>query len=119
MPIYEFVCSECGEEFEDLVPMSDPSTVCPACGSTKANRLMPSNVGIAFKGSGFYVTDNNKHTTSGNGGSATKDSDDSKDSAESKGSEKQEKKDADDAKPSDSKSEKKADKKSSSKTAAA
>ena len=64
MPIYEFVCSKCGEEFEDLVPMSDPSSECPSCGSKKVRRQMPSSVGITFKGSGFYVTDNNKHTHS-------------------------------------------------------
>ena len=72
MPIYEFVCSKCGEEFEDLVPMNDPSTECPSCGSTRARRQMPSTVGIAFKGSGFYVTDNNKRGVSGNGKSSTK-----------------------------------------------
>jgi putative FmdB family regulatory protein len=82
MPIYEFKCSKCGEEFEDLVPMSDPRTTCPSCGARRVEKLVPSTVGIVFKGSGFYVTDNNKHTPSGNGGNGSKDA--TKDSGEDK-----------------------------------
>lgn len=34
MPIYEFVCSECGERFERLVDAGAERESCPSCGST-------------------------------------------------------------------------------------
>jgi putative FmdB family regulatory protein len=40
MPIYEFECEECGERFEELVAAGEDSVPCPACGSTRARRLM-------------------------------------------------------------------------------
>lgn len=39
MPIYEFVCSKCGDAFE-LLMRSDTRVVCPACGSRKAKKQM-------------------------------------------------------------------------------
>lgn len=34
MPIYEYICTSCGEDFEIMVAMSerDACAVCPACG---------------------------------------------------------------------------------------
>ncbi|HNY66898.1 MAG TPA: zinc ribbon domain-containing protein [Deltaproteobacteria bacterium] len=32
MPIYEYQCRDCGEEFEKLVPMSAREPDCPRCG---------------------------------------------------------------------------------------
>lgn len=57
MPTYEYRCQDCNHEFDTFQSMLDDSlTVCPECkGSIK--RLISKNVGIAFKGSGFYVTD--------------------------------------------------------------
>ncbi len=63
MPIYEYQCEDCGVRFERLQSMSAPSTgVCPECGG-KVHRVI-SSVGVIFKGSGFYVTDNRKSTSS-------------------------------------------------------
>ncbi|WP_027184130.1 FmdB family zinc ribbon protein [Desulfovibrio inopinatus] len=40
MPIYEYVCDECGKEFEEIV-FGDPESVpCPKCSSTKTHKLM-------------------------------------------------------------------------------
>lgn len=41
MPIYEYGCLECGEQFEKFVRQnnSDP-IVCPACGSTQIDRML-------------------------------------------------------------------------------
>jgi len=41
MPLYEYRCRDCGEEFEVLVGTSGSGTVeCPACGGTSAEKLM-------------------------------------------------------------------------------
>ena len=58
MPTYDYKCEKCGKTFEYFQSMSDePLTVCQECnGSLK--RLIGGGLGIIFKGSGFYVTDN-------------------------------------------------------------
>ncbi|SKA83259.1 FmdB family zinc ribbon protein [Desulfobaculum bizertense] len=40
MPIHEFRCKKCGEEFEELVIGSSTSVKCPSCGSDKTEQLM-------------------------------------------------------------------------------
>jgi len=64
MPNYEFQCVKCKEIFEDEVPVGQRTHKCPHCGG-KAKKLI-SSVGIIFKGSGFYCTDN-RAGSSGNG----------------------------------------------------
>ena len=39
MPIYEYVCGNCGKEFELLVRGSE-KPVCPACGKSKLNKQL-------------------------------------------------------------------------------
>ena len=80
MPLYEYRCQTCGVRFERRQHMNDePVKVCPECGGEVRRLIQP--VGIVFKGSGFYVTDNRaKSSTSGTG--STKKS--SKTSGESK-----------------------------------
>jgi len=56
MPTYEYLCKSCGERLEVQQRFSDePLTVCPTCQGSL--RKVFGNVGIAFKGSGFYKTD--------------------------------------------------------------
>ncbi len=56
MPIYEYKCSKCGT-FETVQKITDePLKVCPTCGQP-VKKLIGHNVGIIFKGSGFYITD--------------------------------------------------------------
>lgn len=56
MPTYEYACKSCGEHVEVVQSFSDaPLTVCPNCGGEL--RKVFGNVGIVFKGSGFYKTD--------------------------------------------------------------
>jgi len=38
MPIYEFVCKKCGNEFEELVRSSDSKVKCPLCNSTRVEK---------------------------------------------------------------------------------
>ena len=41
MPIFEFVCSECDQPFEDLIFGSDTKgVICPACGSEQVMKKM-------------------------------------------------------------------------------
>jgi putative FmdB family regulatory protein len=44
MPLYEYRCENCGEEFEVVQPVSfrAEDTVCPRCRAAKATRLMSS-----------------------------------------------------------------------------
>ncbi len=57
MPIYLYECDSCGVRFERLERMSaEPLTACPECDGQVHRVIQP--VGIIFKGSGFYITDN-------------------------------------------------------------
>lgn len=59
MPIYEYQCGKCGIRFERMQSIKEaPLRVCPRCDGIVRRLLHP--VGIIFKGSGFYVTDNRK-----------------------------------------------------------
>lgn len=42
MPLYEFECPKCHEEFEELVrnPQATKEVACPTCGSTKVKRKL-------------------------------------------------------------------------------
>jgi putative FmdB family regulatory protein len=57
MPTYGYRCEKNGHEFEVVQSFSDPPLKrCRICGS-RVNRIFYP-VGIVFKGSGFYATDN-------------------------------------------------------------
>jgi len=56
MPTYEYACNSCGHEFEAFQSFSEAAlTECPECKGEV--RKVFSNVGVVFKGSGFYKTD--------------------------------------------------------------
>ena len=76
MPIYEFVCQDCGHEFEKIQSFSDSSTpACPNCQGRHVQRRL-SAPAIHFKGSGWYITDSrNAAKGSAVGSSAGADSD--------------------------------------------
>lgn len=41
MPIFEFVCNDCGQPFEDLIfGSSIEGVICPACGSEQVKKKM-------------------------------------------------------------------------------
>jgi len=62
MPTYEYACSVCGHEFEAVQSFSDAAiTECPECKGEV--RKVYSNVGVVFKGSGFYKTDSRSPTS--------------------------------------------------------
>lgn len=58
MPVYSYRCQSCGVQFDRHQRFSDdPLVVCPECNEPSLQKLIQP-VGIVFKGSGFYVTDN-------------------------------------------------------------
>lgn len=79
MPIYDYKCNTCGKSFEYQQKITeDALTSCPPeiCshiikGKGEVQRVISKNVGLIFKGSGFYLTDYTKKTspTSSNNGS--------------------------------------------------
>lgn len=57
MPVYLYECDSCGVRFEKMQRMSaEPLTDCPECDGHVHRVIQP--VGVIFKGSGFYITDN-------------------------------------------------------------
>lgn len=61
MPTYEYHCDSCDQNFDVVQSFhDDPLTACPACGSPV--RKVFGNVGIVFKGTGFYKNDSRKKT---------------------------------------------------------
>ncbi|MEO7994084.1 MAG: zinc ribbon domain-containing protein [bacterium] len=71
MPIYEFQCTACKHLFEEFFSKVPARLVakCPECGA-KAKKII-SNVGIVFKGSGFYVTDQRSASVKSSSGSSS------------------------------------------------
>ena len=64
MPTYEYACKKCGEHLEVVQSFKDDAlTECPNCGGEL--RKVFGNVGIVFKGSGFYKTDSRPAAKSG------------------------------------------------------
>ncbi len=44
MPIYEYICADCENEFEELVFSRDETPPCPKCGSKNVTKLMSAGV---------------------------------------------------------------------------
>jgi len=56
MPTYVYKCRDCEHRFEQTHGFhDDPVQICPECGG-QVQRVI-GNVGVTFKGSGFYRTD--------------------------------------------------------------
>ncbi len=63
MPTYLYKCTECGHRFEHAQGFhDDPLEICPDCGGVV--RRVIGNVGVSFKGSGFYRTDSRAESRS-------------------------------------------------------
>ncbi len=58
MPTYEYVCKNCGYEFEKFQQMTeDHLKTCPECGKDALKRKIGAGSGVIFVGSGFYCND--------------------------------------------------------------
>jgi putative FmdB family regulatory protein len=72
MPTYQYQCKNCGHALEELQSMSEPPLLhCPACDTDGLQRIMGTGAGLIFKGSGFYLTDYKKGTSSSPATTAT------------------------------------------------
>ncbi len=61
MPLYKYVCPNCGHTATLLRKISDADDVkCDVCGAKMTRQI--GNIGILFKGSGYYVTDSKGST---------------------------------------------------------
>ncbi len=73
MPTYEYLCKSCGERLEVQQSFTDDAlTECPRCAGQL--RKVFGNVGITFKGSGFYKTDSRSGSKSTSSSSSSKES---------------------------------------------
>src|ERR1700722_13724920 len=55
MPTYEYGCSACGGEWEEVQRITEPPVeVCPKCGKPSAHRLISAGTGFILKGGGWY-----------------------------------------------------------------
>lgn len=71
MPLYEYECEACHNRFERIQKFSDPPVAtCPKCGKGPVRKLI-SSPAIQFKGSGWYITDYAKKSTTDGGSSGT------------------------------------------------
>jgi putative FmdB family regulatory protein len=89
MPLYEYECEACQKRFERIQKFSDPlADVCPNCGKGPVRKLL-SSPAIQFKGSGFYITDYAKKSSSeasgksGSGGESSSSASEAKPSSDS------------------------------------
>ncbi|MBI5154382.1 zinc ribbon domain-containing protein [Candidatus Poribacteria bacterium] len=58
MPVYQYHCDACGQDFESTHRMSDPPLTECECGEKgQIHRLISAGAGLIFRGSGFYKTD--------------------------------------------------------------
>jgi putative FmdB family regulatory protein len=111
MPLYEYECKKCHHRFEKIQKFSDKMVKkCPQCGGPVEQMI--SAPAVQFKGSGWYVTDYAKKSSSpgaaGSGESGSKDGKDGKDKKDDKAKSESSKSDgskSDSAKSESSKSE--------------
>lgn len=62
MPKYQYRCDDCGADLEVFQKFTDDAlTQCPEC-EGRLKKVF-SAVGVVFKGSGFYKTDNRSSTS--------------------------------------------------------
>ena len=55
MPTYEYGCSACGSQWEEVQRITEPPVeVCPKCGKSSAQRLISAGTGFILKGGGWY-----------------------------------------------------------------
>lgn len=60
MPVYEYVCDQCQQEFEELVFSTDEVVSCPGCGSENAAKQLSR---FAFKSGSTF-----RSSSAGGGG---------------------------------------------------
>lgn len=83
MPTYAYRCDTCSHEFDIFQRFSDDALRdCAECGATIRRVIQP--VGVVFKGSGWYITDNRASSHRDESSSSKSDKSDGTDGAEKK-----------------------------------
>src|SRR5450432_2125573 len=83
MPLYEYECKKCHHRFERIQKFSDPHVKkCPKCGGPIEQVI--SAPAVQFKGSGWYVTDYAKKSSTGSASSSSNSNGDSASNKDSK-----------------------------------
>lgn len=63
MPTYSYICKGCEHAFEIQQSFSEAAlTTCPSCSGELRKQF--GNLGVTFKGSGFYRTDSQSGSSS-------------------------------------------------------
>lgn len=75
VPLYDFVCQKCDNEFEMIVSFSAKTMpACPNCDADQVERKMGLPA-IHFKGSGWYINDSKKSKDASSSNNKKEDSD--------------------------------------------
>jgi putative FmdB family regulatory protein len=118
VPTYSYACTECDNRFDAVQAFTDDAlTACPKCNGRL--RKLFGKVGVVFKGSGFYRTDNRESAKSASNGSASNGESSSSSTSEKSSDKPAEKSTSSDKSSSSSGSSDKSSSSSSSSTAAA
>jgi putative FmdB family regulatory protein len=71
MPTYSYHCDTNDHDFDIVQRFADDAlTVCPECGGSVRRVIQP--VGVVFKGSGWYINDSRKSSSSEGGASGAR-----------------------------------------------
>jgi putative FmdB family regulatory protein len=90
VPTYSYACTECGHRFDAVQAFTDAAlTACSQCNGRL--RKLFGNVGVVFKGSGFYRTDSREAAKSSSNGSSSSSSSNGSESTSSSSSSSSEK----------------------------
>ncbi|MEY2470677.1 MAG: hypothetical protein QOK28_6 [Actinomycetota bacterium] len=92
MPTYEYECKKCGERFDVVQSFTDDPLKRHKGGCGGSVKRVFGSVGISFKGSGFYKTDNRSSSSSSSSSSESKSETKSEPKTETKTESKPEKK---------------------------
>jgi putative FmdB family regulatory protein len=118
VPTYSYACTECDNRFDAVQAFTDDAlSACPKCNGRL--RKLFGKVGVVFKGSGFYRTDNRESAKSASNGSASNGESSSSSTSEKSSDKPAEKSTSSDKSSSSSGSSDKSSSSSSSSTAAA
>jgi putative FmdB family regulatory protein len=118
VPTYSYACTECDNRFDAVQAFTDDAlSECPKCDGRL--RKLFGKVGVVFKGSGFYRTDNRESAKAASNGSASSSESSSSSTSEKSSDKPAEKSTSSDKSSSSSGSSDKSSSSSSSSTAAA
>lgn len=71
MPTYVYACDTCGRQFEKFQSFKDEPLKTCSCDQKSPLRRVFQPAGIVFKGSGWYITDSRKGSTSASSGTSS------------------------------------------------